>query len=299
MQRLLLALWIVLALPVAALARRGDSAAVGPYEDLLEVLSMHAWHLGDDPYRQPVATDADGRNVFLSTLDRLDGWKTRFPSRLPDVVEFARAQAFERVGAWEDAAVAFGHVAVMADSSLAPAASSQLAVAQRFRDTDAIPEDGRTLQELLDALAGKLDAWREVATGPFDEPHRRLALVEVERLETRTALLLTRHRHALVDGDATAERALRALIERHPDSKLLPRHVLRLADFYADVAEDYADRRDRPLDFEASTFDLLVDRALDAYQKLASWDGIPEKPTAAARFDAVQSFRDATHEGRE
>ena len=299
MRRLSLVLSLTLSLPTAVFAGKGDSAALGPYEDLLEVLSVHAWHLGDDPYRRPVATDANGRNVFLSTLDRLEGWRTRFPSRLPDIVEFARAQAFERIGAWDDAALAYEHVAVLTDSPLASAASSHREVAERFRETDAMPESGRTLQAVLDALAAKLDAWRDLAVDGLDATHQRLTLVEIERLETRTALLLTRHRHALTDGDATAERALRALIERHPESKLLPRHVLRLADFYAHVAEDYADTRDRPVDFDPSVFDGLVDRALDAYQKLAAWDGIPEKPIAAARFDAVQSLRDTTHEGRE
>lgn len=288
-----------LALLFAAPARADEAPSVGPYEDVLEVLAVHAWHLDDDLYRRPAATDAAGRNVHLATLERLGGWQKRFPARLPDVVEYARAQALERLGAWDDAAGVYERVAGMDGSPLREPAAAALTGARRFAAADALPEEGATLQDVIDALDAKLEAWRAAATSGVDETHRRLALVEIERLEVRAATLLVRHRHALRDGEATAERALRALIERHPESKLLPRHVLRLADFYAAEAEDYADQADRPLDFNAKTFDGLVDRALDAYQKLASWDGIPEKPIASARFDAMTSLRDAAREARE
>ncbi|HEX6058748.1 MAG TPA: hypothetical protein VFZ11_06985 [Gemmatimonadaceae bacterium] len=288
-----------LAMLLAASARAGDSPSVGPYEDVLEVLAVHAWHLDDDLYRRAAATDAAGRSVHLATVERLDGWRKRFPTRLADVVDYARAQALERLGAWDDATATYERVAGVPGSPLREPAAAALERTRRFAAADALPEEGATLQDVIDALDAKLEAWREAATGEIDETHRRLALVEIERLEVRAATLLVRHRHALRDGEATAERALRALIERHPESKLLPRHVLRLADFYADEAEDYADQADRPLDFDAKTFDRLVDRALDAYQKLASWDGIPEKPIASARFDAMTSLRDATREARE
>lgn len=288
---------VALMLPLAA--RAAEDSAVGPYEDLLEVLAVHAWHLDDDLYRRPAPTDASGRNVFVVTLERLDGWQKRFPSRLSDVVEYARAQAFERLGAWEDAVRSYERVANMDGSPLAGPARAALAVARRFEAADALPEDGKSLQNVIDALDAKLDAWRAAATDDLDDAHRALAQVESERIEVHAASLLVRHRHAIADGDATAERALRALIERHPESKLLPRHVLRLADFYAAEAQEYADATDRPLDFDVAKFDGLVDRALDAYQKIASWDGIPEKPIASARFDATTSLRDATREARE
>jgi hypothetical protein len=298
MSRLTLLIAAALSLSLTAAMAADESAAVGPYEDLLEVLAVHAWHLDDDLYRRPTPTDASGRNIFVVTLERLDGWQKRFPTRLADVVDFARAQTFERLGAWGDATHAYERVATT-DGPLAAPAGTALDQARRFETADALPEDGATLQEVLDALDAKLDAWRGVAEAARDESHRRLAMVETERLEVRAAMLLVRHRHALKDGDATAERALRALIERHPESKLLPRHVLRLADFYADEAEAYADTTDRPLEFDSAIFDGYLDRALDAYQKLASWDGIPEKPIASARFDAMVAVRDATRAARE
>jgi hypothetical protein len=298
MSRFVMLVAVALCLPLTMARADDEAAAVGPYEDLLEVLAVHAWHLDDDLYRHAVPTDASGRNVFVVTLERLDGWKKRFPTRLPDVVDFARAQAFERVGAWSDAMRAYGQVAAHPGPLAQPAAAA-LEWTRRCQTADALPEDGATLQDVIDALDRKLDAWRKVADAAPDDPHRNLALVEIERLEVRAAMLLVHNRHALQDGEATAERALRALIERHPDSKLLPRHVLRLADFYAAEAEEYADVADRPLDFDTRTFDGFLDRALDAYQKLATWDGIPEKPIASARFDAMMALRDATHGTRE
>lgn len=298
MRRIALLVATLVAMPLAT--RAGDPPPPRPYEDLLEVLAMHVWHLDDDLYRHPVPVDASGHNVFRVTLERLDGWRTRFPSRLPDVVDYARGQAFERLAAFPDATDAYERVAGVDGSPLREPAERALERVRRFRVADELPEDGASLQAVIDALETKLDAWRDLTTAPeLDATHRALALVGFERLEVRAAELLVDHRHALEDGAPTAERALRALIERHPESKLLPRHVLRLADFYAAEAERYADDTDRPLDFDPATFDALVDRALDAYQKIATWDGIPEKPIASARFDAMVALRAATREGRE
>jgi hypothetical protein len=297
MSRFALALIVAALLPLGAHAKP-ESAALTPYEDLLEVLAVHAWHLDDDLYRRPAPRDSSGRNVFRATVDRLDGWHRRFPTRLPDVVAYARAQAFERLGAWEQARRGYEDVSAMPHSALALRVRTDLSRTEGFVAADALPETGETLQDVIDALAAKLEAWRSVADGGLDPVHRQLCLVEIERLEVRSAILLVQHQHALENGPATAERALRALIERHPDSRLLPRHVLRLADYYAAQADTYADAIDRPLDFDPRTYQGLVDRALDAYQKLASWDGIPEKPIATARFDAVTAMRDEIIEAR-
>ena len=60
-------------------------------------------------------------------------------------------------------------------------------------------------------------------------------------------------------GDETAETALRFLVEKHADSKQLPAHILRLGDFYADLARDYVAAHERPLAFDEDAF-LLADR---------------------------------------
>src|SRR5262249_61346270 len=79
-------------------------------------------------------------------------------------------------------------------------------------------------------------------------------------------------RRVLDDGTATAERSLRFLIEKHADSKNLPDHILRLGDFYAELARDYASQHTAPLAFDENEFLTRTDRALDVYRKVATWD---------------------------
>ncbi len=273
-------------------ARAGDAAgAFAPYEDLTEVLATLAWHLDDDVYRFPVAKDPTGHDVFALSLERLERWETRFPSRLRDVTTYARAQALERLGEYRRAAQAYDAVAAMAESSLAPRAREAVPRARAFADTAALPEDGADMGARLAALRRKLDAWNVLVQRHAATPYQALALVEEERLERRAAALVVRHRHDLERGDETAERALRFLVEKHAESKDLPTHVLELGDLQAAVARDWLAAHDRPLAFDEDQFVVRADRALETYRKVATWDGAREKPEGEGRFAAVEAWK--------
>jgi hypothetical protein len=160
-----------------------------------------------------------------------------------------------------------------------------------FAEAAALPEDGADLDARLAALRKKLDAWGKLVERTTDSPWQPIALVEEERLERRTTELVVQHRRQLEKGDATAERALRFLIEKHADSKNLPEHILRLGDLYADIARDYVDAHDRPRAFAEDEFILRADRALDTYRKVATWDGAPEKPEGQARYAGFDAYK--------
>lgn len=267
-----------------------------PYEDLLQVLGGLTWHLRDDLYRFPPAKDPTGYDVFKLSLGRLEAWEKRFPSRLPDVTDFARAEALERLGDYGAATAAYDAVAARADSPLAARARGEAEQVRAFADAAALPEDDPALERRLELLRAKLDAWGALVTRTAGTPRHTLALVEEERLEEHAARLVVAYRHVLADGDGAAERSLRFLIEKHGASKRLPAHVLALGDLYAAQTREYVQAHDRPLAFDAREFTRHCDRALDAYQKVADWDGVPEKPEAAARFAALEAYRDATLE---
>ena len=146
----------------------------------------------------------------------------------------------------------------------------------------------------LKALRTKLDAWGKVVEASTPPAEHGLALVEEERLERAVATLVTEHRNAIKDGSATAERALRVLIEKHAESKELPCHVLALGDFYAELARGYATAHDRALAFSEDDFTRLTDRALDVYRKVGTWDGAKEKPEGQARVATLDAFKTAT-----
>jgi hypothetical protein len=289
MQRFVAAcLMLVLAGPAAA---AGDATgAFAPYEDVLEVVANLTWHLRDDLYRFPAPKDPTGHDLYQLALHRLENWEKRYPGRLRDVTTYARAQAFERLGAYGPALDAYERVAGL-DTPLAPRAREGAEHARAFAAAAALPEDAPDLDARLAALRAKLDAWGPLVERSAGTPYESIARLEEERLERITARLVVEHRRLLEDGNATAERSLRFLIEKHADSKHLAAHVLRLGDLYADLARDYVDGHEAPLAFVEAEFVRLADRALDTYRKVATWDGAPEKPEAQGRFAALEAYK--------
>ena len=274
-------------------ARAGDATGgFAPYEDVLEVLADLTWHLRDDTYRFAAPKDPTGHDLYQLSLHRLENWEKRYPGRLRDVTTFGRAEALERLREYGKAADLYGQVA-KSPSPLADRARDDAERATAFAAAAALPEEGADLDATLDALRRKLDAWSKLVTRYAGTPHEATALIEEERLEKAAARLVVAHRRDVTDGNAVAERSLRFLIEKHADSKNLPDHILGLGDFYAALARDYVDEHDRPLAFEEAEFTGRVDRALDAYRKVASWDGSREKPEAQARFAALDAYKTA------
>ena len=272
-------------------ARAGDATgAYAPYEDLLEVLGDLTWHLRDDLYRFPPPKDPTGHDLYRLALSRLENWEKRYPGRLRDVVGYARAEALERLGEYAKAAAGYGQVAAEG-SPLADQARTARDRAAGFAAAAALPEDGPDVDTTLAALRKKLDAWGRLVERWTGTPYETPALVEEERLERAAASVVVRNRTILREGNLTAERALRFLIQKHADSRNLPDHILRLGDLYAEVARDYVEQHERPLAFEEDEFVQRADRALEMYRKVATWDGAREKPEAQGRFAAFDAYK--------
>ena len=285
------ALLIVLA--VARAAPAGDATgAFAPYEDLLEVLADLTWHLRDDTYRFPPPKDPTGHDLYQLALRRLENWEKRYPGRLRDVTGFARAEALEHLGEYQPAADLYRQVAAL-PSPLAEPARRGAERAGVFAGAAALPEDAPEAAGALGALRRKLDAWGTVVARYGGTPWEPGALAEEERLEAMAARLVVEQRRALEEGPTAAERALRFLVQKHADSKELPGHILRLADFYAELAREYVQSHERPLAFDEDEFVRQADRALDTYRKVSTWDGAREKPEAQARFAALDAYKTA------
>jgi hypothetical protein len=274
-------------------ARAGDApGAFAPYEDLLQVLADLTWHLHDDTYRFAAPKDPTGHDLYKLCLRRVENWEKRYPGRLTDVTAYARAEALEHLGEYRGAARSYAKVAAMS-SPLADAARTGQARSEAFAAAAGLAERGTDVEGTLGALRAKLDAWGALVERYQKTPWEAPALVEEERLERVAARFVVEHRRAMEDGDATAERSLRFLIAKHVDSKNLPEHIMRLGDLYADLARDYVDGHERPLAFDEQDFVAFADRGLDMYRKVATWDGVIEKPEAQARFAAFEAYKTA------
>jgi hypothetical protein len=291
--RSLLAATIVLVLGAAPAPAGDATGAYAPYEDLVQVLADLTWHLQDDTYRFSPPKDPTGHDLYQLSLRRLENWEKRYPGRMKDVTSFGRAEALERLGEYARAADLYRQVGA-SDSPLAAKARDGETRATAFAEAAALPERGADFEPTLEALRRKLDAWGPLVQRTAGTPYQALALVEEERLERLASRLVVEHRRGIEQGDVTAERSLRFLIEKHVESKQLPAYIVALGDLYADFARDYVAARERPLEFDETEFVARTDRALDMYRKVATWDGAREKPEAQGRFTALDAWKHAT-----
>src|SRR5262249_32190994 len=206
-----LVLVIALVLPCVVLA--GDAAGpFAPYEDLTQVVAALTWHLADDVYRCPPPRDPTGHDLFGLSLARLEAWEKRFPERQRDVTGYGRAEALEHLGEYARASELYRKVAAM-DSPLAAVAGGGAARAGEFAAAAARPETAPRIEDELAAIRAKLDGWEKLLAAYDKTSFGPLIQVEIERLEAHGAEVIVRHRDAIEDGEGTAERALRFLIQ--------------------------------------------------------------------------------------
>jgi len=114
---------------------------------------------------------------------------------------------------------------------------------------------------------------------------------EIERADVARAKYFVGLRTILVDGDIRAVAELQRVVVRHAESKNLNRHLLALADLYADLAVEYTDAYPPSgLGFEPAHFQELIDAGTRLYEMVANQDGTPEKLEASRRLEAFLAF---------
>jgi hypothetical protein len=275
-------------LPAAAAEDRAGLYA--PYENLAEVLADFSRHLRDDLYRFQAPRDMLGRSLFAVTLERLDNFRTLRPHEMRDVVGFARAEAFLRLGNYAAAARGFATVAEL-ETPLAATAQRRYAITAEMADVSALPERGPTLETTLEMMRAKLEQWDRLVERTRGTPDEWICQVEEERIEQRLLTTVIDNRAWLDDGTETAVRSATFLIAKHAESKNAPTHVIRLGDLQAALAREYADAHS-PATFEEQAFSDRVAHAVEAYARIASLDGVPQKPEAQAKLAAMHAYRE-------
>jgi hypothetical protein len=66
--------------------------------------------------------------------------------------------------------------------------------------------------------------------------------------------------------------------------------VIRLADLHAALARECNDAHP-PSTFDEEAFSDHVAQAAEAYASIGSLDGVPQKPEAQAKLEALQAYR--------
>lgn len=281
----------------------------GPTESVVEVVAVLRRHVPDDTYRFPPATDFTGRNVYRSSLLRLESLERVHADAIRSgymdpVIAFAKGRALERLRAYDLAAEHYRRAAQF-DGDLQSLAKQSASLNERIAEAVRIgidlpdpldptsdeqlraPEPEQVVAELEErsALLGLL--LPEVEGSHYEYVVKE----EIERADEIRARYFVEMRFLLPDGQIRALSELQRLSARHQPSKNRLKHLLELADFYDALAHEYV--RSTPpesLEFDPATFQEIIDPAAQLYQAVASQDGTPEKLEAQRRLEAFIAF---------
>jgi len=276
-----------------------------PAESVLEVVAVLRRHVPDDTYRFEPARDFTGRNVYRSSLLRLESLERVHAEALragymDGVIVFSKGRALERLRAYDLAADAY-RLAAEVESELRVEALYSADVCDGLHEVASNPVEPGTL-----ASAGDPSRAVEEALQRFDERDAQLDDLdqaageshyvfviqeEIERNDVARAKYCSGLRKVLPDGDVRAVSELQRVVIRHGESQNSSRHMLALAGLYEDMAIEYVDANppESPR-FDPVRFQELIDTASRLYEVVASEDGKPEKLEAARKLEAFLAF---------
>ena len=302
---------MLLALASAAHAKKEQpDPRYQPTQSLLEINAVLRRHIPDDTYRFAPARDFTGRNVYRSSLLRLENLEHAHEAALragtwAEVLPFAKGRALERLRAYEIAAASYRKAAAaqgeLAEEALRSAALCDALVRATTR-ADAPAEASDAPPSKLDALVGarearieelgarrtQLEELQERASGTH---YGAVIREEIERNDRERARLLVSTRSLYADGSVRALAALQRIAVEHRESKYANAHVLELADLYAALAREYVEEHPpESLTFEPERFEELVNSAARLYETVSNQDGATEKLEGARQLEAFLAF---------
>jgi hypothetical protein len=278
-----------------------------PSASVLEVVAVLERHVPDDTYRFEPARDFTDRNVYRSSLLRLENLEKLHAEALraghmDGAIAFAKGRSLERLRAYDLAADAYRNAAereaslrseALRSADLCDAlgvevdAPSPLGPAEPQQGVLALPDPEAALA-FFEARATRLE---ELAREAESTHHAFVVAEEIERLDLERARYFTRLRDVIPDGDLRAVGELQRVALRHGDSKLALRHLLALADLYVDLSLEYVEAHPpEGLRFDPGEFRDLVDSGARLYEMVAARDGTPEKLEASRRLEAFLAF---------
>jgi len=286
-----------------------------PTENVLEVIAVLRAHIDDDTYRFEPARDFTGRNAYRSSLLRLENLEELHPDALraglmDGVIAFAKGRSLERLRAFDLAAENYRLAADLSeDLRLEALRSADVcdALQEAAQMTRALEPGGETdinsdtaiVTELIeldpDAVLAEFEArvtLLDDLTVITEDTHQiSIVYEEIERADVSRANYFVGIRKTDVNGDVRAIGELQRVTNRHPSSKNFNRHLIELADLYAELAVEYSNTYPpESLLFDPVRFQELVEGASRLYEMVASRDGTPEKLEASRRLEAFLAY---------
>jgi tetratricopeptide (TPR) repeat protein len=279
-----------------------------PAESVLEVLAVLQRHVPDDTYRFDPARDFTGRNVYRSSLLRLENLERMHEDGLraghmDGVIAFGKGRALERLGAFDLAAEAYRRAAErepdLAEEALrsarvcegileAQAVTGGVGQAHLLPSADLSIASPQIVFDRFEERAGLL-AWQEEVTAGTH--HVAVVREQIERTHVERARYFVRLRSVLPDGELRAVAELQRVVSDHGESRHALRHLLDLANLYSELSAEYvAQYPPESIDFDPAHFRDLVDSGARIYEMVAARDGTSEKIEATRRLEAFLAF---------
>lgn len=300
---------LLLSVPASARTARAElDPAYAPARGVLEILATLRHHVPDDTYRFEPARDANGRNIYRVSLTRLENMEKLHREALQaghmdEVIVFAKGRALERLRAYGLAAESYRRAAryeggLQHEARRGVAACDGLAeaVSLGFEYGRPIAEGGRheapsDPEEALAQFEKRSALLKALLDDAGSTHYAAIIREELERSDMARAHYFRARRRLSGDGDVRTLSELQRVLTRHRESKNANRHMLALADLYADLADEYVSARPpESLWFDPPIFQDLVDGAARLYEVVANQDGTPEKLEAARRLEAFLAF---------
>ena len=305
--RLAIACALLLALGAGCASTPEADPRYRPAENVLEVVAVLRRHVPDDTYRFEPARDFTGRNVYRSSLLRLESLESLHHDALraghmDGAIAFAKGRALERLRAFDLAAQEYRLAAEIEPELKVEALRSADVCDGLYRAArmTTVPEASASLADtpgILDAravieAASERDALLETLHRSAEGTHHvYLVQEEMERADVERARHFVGLRKILPDGDVRAASELQQVAMDHTDSKNSSRHLLALAGLYEDMAVEYVDANPpESLVFDPVRFQELIDTASRLYESVAGRDGTSEKLEASRKLEAFLAF---------
>lgn len=252
-------------------------------------------YLRTDTYRTFEYLQPDGQNAFQVALWRLDRLREYRSTLYPEwedrdiVVEYARARALEQLRRYADAAESYRRVSWLGKLLAKPATEGQRLMELFAAHSAVSAQNAELFAGDLELMTAWSEQWRQIARELRGSAQGALALQESESWDQARVELLA-SRGELESSVAACER----LIERHRESKLYPRHLIRLGDLHAEAArQEYLAARARRRELDAARYERQLELAFSAYELASESRKPPVKREAETKIQALL----AVHEG--
>lgn len=286
------------ALLAVALFAGGGCAMIGGQtpppnynESILSIVADVQLNAQEDIYQFPYPVDLTGQNIFKATLVRLANFENLYPQRHRVSVLFVKGLCHEKLGDYALAAANYEQCAALNDPVLSPRARERADVLSRLNQILTSGRTSGTFQDMLLDSRRRIEQLRDLQRPLANTTYNWLLLIEIENAQTYHALLLKNNRYLLDNGTQQALEAMQTLIQDHTASKNQLRHYLMLADFYFELAKEYAALNPPETHlFDWDDFEQLIVPAQNLYYTVEKSDGYPEKLEGRYKLQAALKF---------